>query len=192
VVIVKPFGPWTPECRLPNQEISIMHRLAIVAVVSATVFTTASSMAAAATAKLTGPDGADTGTVTLTEMPNGVLLKAELRGLPQGEHGFHIHEKGACAPDFGAAGGHFAGGGGKHGYAAEDGPHAGDMPNIHVPASGELTIEVFNGNVSLQDGEGMLLDDDGSAIVIHAKADDYKSQPSGDAGDRIACGVIEK
>jgi Cu-Zn family superoxide dismutase len=170
----------------------MMHRLALVAVVSATVLTTASSMAAAATARLTGPDGADIGTVTLTETPSGVLLEAELRGLPQGEHGFHIHEKGACTPDFGAAGGHFAGGSGQHGYAAEDGPHAGDMPNIHVPASGELSIGVFNGNVSLQDGEGMLLDDDGSAIVIHAKADDYKSQPSGDAGDRIACGVIEK
>jgi len=169
-----------------------MHRLAIVAAISAAALTMTSSMAAAATARLAGPDGADIGSVTLTEMPNGVLLEAKLRGLPPGEHGFHIHEKGACTPDFEAAGGHFAGGGDKHGYAAEGGPHAGDMPNIHVPASGELTIQVFNGNVTLEDGEGMLLDDDGSAIVIHAKADDYKSQPSGDAGDRIACGVIEK
>jgi Cu/Zn superoxide dismutase len=143
VMIAKPIGPRTPEGPLPEQEISFMHGLAIVAVITSAALTMTSSMAAAATARLTAPDGADIGTVTLTETPNGVLLKAELRGLPQGEHGFHIHGKGACTPDFGAAGGHFAGGGGQHGYAAEDGPHAGDMPNIHVPASGELTIEVF-------------------------------------------------
>ncbi len=74
----------------------------------------------------------------------------------------------------------------------EGGPHPGDMPNIHVPGSGTLTQEVLNDNVSLREGDkGYLLDDDGSAIVIHAGADDYESQPSGAAGDRIACGVIE-
>ena len=89
------------------------------------------------------------------------------------------------------AGGHFALEDEKHGFATENGPHAGDMPNIHVPASGQLTIDVLNPNVSLQDEEGSLLDEDGSAIVIHAKADDYTSQPAGNAGDRIACGVIK-
>ena len=74
----------------------------------------------------------------------------------------------------------------------EDGHHAGDMPNIHVPANGELTIEIFNDEISLKkDEDETVLDSDGSAIVIHAKGDDYKSDPAGDAGPRIACGVIQ-
>ncbi len=148
--------------------------------------------AAAAEASLVGADGSDKGTVTLTETPNGILLTARLKNLPEGVHGFHIHETGACTPDFGAAGGHLAGGAAAHGFLAEGGPHAGDMPNVHVPASGALTIEVFNPRVSFDSGEGALFDGDGSAIVIHAGADDYESQPSGDAGGRIACGVIER
>jgi superoxide dismutase, Cu-Zn family len=152
----------------------------------------AANAAAAATAKLASPDGTDIGTVTLTGTPNGVLLTAELMNLPTGVHGFHIHEKGACTPDFAAAGGHFAGGAGAHGYLVEGGPHAGDMPNIHVPDSGSVTVETFDPNVSLDGGEGFLFDDDGSAIIIHSGPDDYQSQPSGNSGDRIACGVIEK
>lgn len=145
-----------------------------------------------ASATLKGPEGADLGTVTLTQTPSGVLVRAELRGLPEGAHGFHVHETGSCeAPGFDSAGGHFAGGGGSHGFMVEGGPHAGDMPNITV-AGENLTVEVFNPRVTLQEGgEGYLLDDDGSAIVIHAGADDNASQPSGDAGARIACGVIE-
>jgi Cu-Zn family superoxide dismutase len=167
-----------------------MSRPVTTALLSAVIAALVSSLAVAETAKLTGPDGSDRGAVSFTQLANGVLLKADLKGLPEGEHGFHIHEKGACSPDFKAAGGHFALEGEKHGFATEDGPHAGDMPNIHVPASGQLTIEVLNPNVSLQDEEGSLLDEDGSAVVIHAKPDDYTSQPSGGAGDRIACGVI--
>ena len=145
-----------------------------------------------ATANLMGPDGADLGTVEFTNTPNGVLLNADLTGLPPGEHGFHIHENGTCEPDFGAAGGHYNPGGAEHGFQVEGGPHGGDMPNIHVPESGELTIEVFNDRVSMEEGaEATLFDDNGSAVIIHANPDDYESQPSGDAGDRIACGVIE-
>lgn len=168
-----------------------MRRI-VTALLSVSIVAMASSMAAAATATLTGPDGAQHGTVTLTQTPNGVAISAELTGLPEGEHGFHFHETGACTPDFSAAGDHFAGANDQHGFAVEGGPHAGDMPNIHVPASGDLTIEVFNPNVSLEGGDGMLLDDDGTAVMIHADPDDYESQPSGDAGDRIACGVVEE
>lgn len=145
-----------------------------------------------AKAMMKGPDGADLGSVTLTQTPNGVLVRADLKGIPEGPHGFHLHAIGACAPDFGAAGGHFAGKGEAHGIHEAKGPHGGDMPNIHVPASGALMIEVLNTGVSLEgDGADMLLDSDGAAVVIHAGADDYASQPSGAAGARIACGVVE-
>ena len=145
-----------------------------------------------ATASLKNREGEDVGTVELHQTPNGVHLIANLTGLEAGEHGFHIHETGQCEGDFTSAGGHYNPDGSEHGFMVEGGPHAGDFPNIHVPEGGELTIEHVNDRVSLEEGaEGALRDDDGSAIIIHANADDYESQPSGDAGDRIACGVIE-
>jgi Cu-Zn family superoxide dismutase len=145
-----------------------------------------------ATANLQNQEGQDVGTVELRQTPNGVHLIANLTNLPAGEHGFHIHETGQCEGDFTSAGGHYNPDGSEHGYNVEGGPHAGDMPNIHVPEGGALTVEYVNERVSLEEGaEGALSDEDGSAIVIHANADDYESQPSGDAGDRIACGVIE-
>jgi superoxide dismutase, Cu-Zn family len=147
-----------------------------------------------AKATLKGADGADMGTVTLTEAAaGGVLLSAELTGLPPGPHGFHIHETGTCEPPFESAGGHYNPTGAEHGFLAVGGPHAGDMPNIHVPDSGALTVDVLNTLVSLEEGAPeTLFDDDGSAILVHADADDYQGQPSGHAGDRIACGVIER
>ncbi|MCP1200214.1 superoxide dismutase family protein [Notoacmeibacter sp. MSK16QG-6] len=144
-----------------------------------------------ATATLMGAEGAEHGSVTMEQTPNGVLLTLDLKDVPAGVHGFHIHETGKCEPDFKAAGGHFAEGK-EHGMMVEGGPHPGDMPNIHVSDSGALQQEILNTAVSLNEGDdGFLMDEDGSAIMIHSGADDYKSQPSGDAGDRIACGVIE-
>lgn len=143
-----------------------------------------------ATAVLMDPDGKEVGKVTLTAVPTGVLLDADLTALPPGDHAFHIHEFGKCeAPDFKSAGGHFNPEEDEHGLMNKAGPHAGDMPNIHVPENGKLHIEVLNQMVNLSRG---LLDKDGSAIVIHEGADDYKSDPAGDAGPRIACGVITK
>ena len=143
-----------------------------------------------ATAVLMDPDGKEVGKVTLTAVPTGVLLDADLTALPPGDHAFHIHEFGKCeAPDFKSAGGHFNPEEDEHGLMNKAGPHAGDMPNIHVPESGQLRIEVLNQMVNLSRG---LLDKDGSAIVIHEGADDYVSDPAGHAGDRIACGVITK
>lgn len=145
-----------------------------------------------ASANLQGTDGTELGSVQLEQTPNGVLLTLDLNELPAGVHGFHIHETGQCQPDFQAAGGHFAKGM-KHGLKVEGGPHPGDMPNIHVDEDGSLSQEVFNSRISLDEGDdGYLFDEDGSAIMIHSGADDYESQPSGDAGDRIACGVIER
>lgn len=149
------------------------------------------SAADSATAELKGPDGSPRGSVTLRQTPNGVVLAADLHDLPAGVHGFHIHETGRCEPDFGAAGGHFAGAGDAHGFMVEGGPHAGDMANIHVPTEGSLVVEAFNSRISLDEtADNTVLDQDGSAIVVHSGADDYESQPSGDSGDHIACGVI--
>jgi len=143
-----------------------------------------------ATAVLKDPDGKEVGKVSLTAVPTGVLLDADLTALPPGDHAFHIHETGKCeAPDFKSAGGHFNPEEDKHGLMNPAGPHAGDMPNIHVPESGKLHIEVLNQMVHMSRG---LFDEDGSAIVIHQGPDDYVSDPAGDAGSRIACGVITK
>ena len=107
-----------------------------------------------------------------------------------GEHAFHIHAVGKCEPPFTTAGGHFNPAQHKHGFMSGEG-HAGDMPNLHVPEGGALSIEVLNRDVTLAKGKpNSVFDADGSAIVIHAKADDYKSDPAGNAGDRIACGVV--
>jgi superoxide dismutase, Cu-Zn family len=108
-----------------------------------------------------------------------------------GEHAFHIHAVGKCEPPFTTAGDHFNPGGKKHGLEAADGSHAGDMPNLHVPSNGDLSVEVVNPTMTLAKGRpNSVFDADGSSIVIHAKADDYKSDPAGNAGDRVACGVI--
>ena len=161
--------------------------------VSAMLLALAAASAAAQSAKATlkSADGKEVGTAALTETPAGVLIRVTVNGLPPGERAFHIHGVGKCEPPFTTAGGHFNPGSKKHGMEAADGAHAGDMPNLHVPASGDLLIEVANPAISLVKGQpNSVFDADGSAIVIHAKADDYKSDPAGNAGDRIACGVI--
>ncbi len=143
-----------------------------------------------AAAVLRDGSGKEVGTAALANTPNGVLIKLDLKGLPPGDHAFHVHAVGKCeAPDFKSAGPHFNPDSTKHGLMSGDGPHAGDMPNLHVPEDGALVIEVLDPLVSL-DGERSLLDGDGSALVVHATADDYKTDPAGNAGDRIACGVV--
>ncbi|MBS0523429.1 MAG: superoxide dismutase family protein [Proteobacteria bacterium] len=151
-----------------------------------------SGHAETAKALLRDKTGKDVGTVDLVQTPHGVLLKLSVKGIPAGEHAFHVHAVGKCEPPFTSAGGHFNPGGRKHGMEAADGPHAGDMPNLHVPPSGELAVEVVNPAISLVRGQpNSVFDADGSAAIIHAGADDYKTDPAGNAGDRIACGVIE-
>lgn len=145
-----------------------------------------------AQALLANAEGEAVGQVDLVEMVNGTMLTARLENLPEGTHAFHVHETGKCEPPFTSAGGHYNPAFADHGFAVSGGPHAGDMPNIHVPASGKLTVEVFNPRIRVDDDlldEGM--DNRGAAIVIHAGADDYETNPAGDAGPRIACGVIQ-
>lgn len=147
-----------------------------------------------ATAALISPDGEPVGEAQLTETPNhGVLVQLRVEGLEPGAHGFHIHETGACtAPDFSSAGGHYAPRGNAHGLLHPDGKHVGDLLNLIVPESGMVVAERLATDVTLEPGaEGSLFDDDGSALVIHANADDYESQPSGGGGPKVACGVIQ-
>jgi len=145
-----------------------------------------------AKAALKTADGKDAGSVTLTQTPRGVLLALSVKGLPPGEHAFHVHAVGKCEPPFDSAGGHFNPDGHKHGMLAAEGAHAGDMPNLHIPAGGELTVEVLNASITLEKGKpNSVFDTDGSAIVIHAGKDDYSTDPTGNAGGRIACGVVQ-
>jgi Cu-Zn family superoxide dismutase len=152
----------------------------------------ASAAAQSAKATLKSADGKEVGTAALTETPAGVLIRVTVNGLPPGERAFHIHGVGKCEPPFTSAGPHFNPGGKKHGLMASEGHHAGDMPNLHVPANGEIVVEVLNPEVTLEKGKpGSLLGGQGTALVVHAGKDDYKSDPAGDAGGRIACGLIE-
>ena len=145
-----------------------------------------------ASAALKGTDGKAIGSVNLIQTPHGVLINVSVKGLPPGEHAFHVHAVGKCEAPFTSAGGHFNPTNKKHGMMAAEGYHAGDMPNLHVPQSGDLTVETVNANITLDKGKpNSVFDGDGSAIVIHAGSDDYKTDPAGDAGGRIACGVIQ-
>ena len=150
----------------------------------------AANAAGTASAMLKDASGKEVGRATLTSTPSGTLLNLTLTAVPPGVHALHIHAVGKCEPpDFKSAGPHFNPDQTKHGMMNAEGPHAGDLPNIHVPANGKLEVEFLDPVVTLSQ-EAALLDADGSAIVIHAGADDYKTDPAGNAGDRIACGVI--
>ena len=146
--------------------------------------------AGSATASLKDASGNEVGRATLTETSSGLLIRLDVTDAPSGEHALHFHAVGKCEPpDFKSAGPHFNPADAKHGIENPEGPHAGDMPNLHVPSDGRLSIEVLNQAVTLS-GKSALLDDDGAALVIHAAADDYRTDPAGNAGDRIACGII--
>jgi|SRR5690625_4827577 len=136
--------------------------------------------------------GVDVGIATITEKSDGVHITVVAHHLQPGLHGFHIHEKGACeTPDFTSAGGHFNPFHKKHGFDHPNGPHAGDLQNIRVNDDGTIETTVVNHLVTLKKGEkNSLFSDEGTTLIIHERADDYVSQPAGDAGDRIVCGVI--
>ena len=150
---------------------------------------------AAETAKamLKDAKGQDVGSVSFAQISAGVLLQISLKGVPMGEHAFHIHAVGKGEPpNFELAGGHFNPTNVHHGMMSGPG-HAGDMPNLHVPASGALDIEVLNASITLdKDKPNSVFHPGGTAIVIHAEKDDYTSDPAGNAGARIIRGVISE
>ena len=161
---------------------------------TAVVATLSIGGAAAQSAKATlkNAEGAAIGALDLAQVSDGVLVKLTARGLPPGEHAFNVHAVGKCEPPFTTAGGHFNPDNRKHGMMSAEGHHAGDMPNLIVPASGDVAVEVVNTAVTLDKGKpNSLYKPDGTAFVIHAAADDYKTDPTGNAGGRIACAVVE-
>lgn len=135
--------------------------------------------------------GAMLGTVVLTETAAGVRVAGQLKNLPVGTHGLHFHQVGKCdPPDFKSAGDHFNPLHKQHGDLNPQGPHAGDLENVTVGANGNLSLEVVAKNLTLRAGPNSLIQPGGASLVIHAKADDRKTDPSGNSGDRIACGMI--
>lgn len=136
--------------------------------------------------------GKSVGDVFVWDKGPGVALELKLHDLTPGEHAIHFHQVPKCeAPDFKSAGGHFNPEGKKHGFDSPDGHHAGDMRNFTVDANGKASVHLADDEVTLKEGPHSLLSN-GAAIVVHAKADDYKTDPSGNSGDRVACGVITK
>jgi Cu-Zn family superoxide dismutase len=148
------------------------------------------SSASGVSAAMKDAAGHDLGTLTLSEVSGGIMLMGSLRGLPPGEHGVHLHMTGACEPTFAAAGGHWNPTNKQHGASNPAGAHLGDLQNITVAADSTVSVHLTSPGGTLK-GQDMLLDADGAAVVIHAKADDYKTDPSGNSGDRIACGVVK-
>ena len=146
-----------------------------------------------AEAQLMDAQGNSVGTASLEQGANGVEIEVHVTGLPAGTHGIHLHMVGSCtAPEFTSAGAHFNPMNKQHGLANPDGPHAGDLPNLEVVADGSGQAELTNDRVTLREGANSVFDADGTAVVIHAGPDDQRTDPSGNSGARIACGVIQK
>lgn len=146
-----------------------------------------------ARASLKDAAGKELGTATLKQVKGGVSVHVMVTGMTPGKHGIHIHGAGKCEPpDFKSAGGHFNPGEKHHGLRNPEGPHAGDMPNLVVGRNGKAAATFTVKGVTLGEGPGSLFGPEGTALVIHADADDQKTDPAGNSGARIACGVVER
>jgi Cu-Zn family superoxide dismutase len=170
-----------------------MHRtlpvLALAALAAGCVTLDRAGPAARATLAPTAGNQAS-GTVTFESRGDKVRMVAKLAGLPPGAHGFHIHEKGDCsAPDGTSAGGHFNPAGKPHGDPAAGDHHAGDMPMVAADAGGNATVEAVLDAVTIGSGAADIV---GRAVIVHKDADDYRTQPTGNSGARLACGVIAR
>jgi len=144
-------------------------------------------------AVLKSADGKDVGTAKLAPTKGGVKVQVQVANLTPGRHGIHIHAVGKCEPpDFKSAGGHLNPSGKKHGLHSPEGPHAGDLPNLTVGKDGRGKATFTAKGATLGAGGGTLFGPDGAALVIHADPDDEKTDPAGNSGARIACGVIER
>jgi Cu-Zn family superoxide dismutase len=146
-------------------------------------------MGAAVHVSMISATGQELGMLMLNETGGTISLSGTLRGLPPGEHGIHLHQVGQCTPPFESAGPHWNPTSKMHGSQNPQGPHAGDMPNITVGADSSANVNINSAAGPLRGATG-LVDNDGAAVVIHAKADDLKTDPSGNSGARIACGAV--
>jgi Cu-Zn family superoxide dismutase len=149
------------------------------------------SPASRATAELKDKDGKTVGKALFRERSDGVVVRLEVKGLTPGLHAVHVHAVGKCeGPGFTTAGGHFNPTGKKHGLKSPDGAHAGDLPNMLVSKDGSGRFEAKTDAITLKAGSASVFDRDGSALIIHAGVDDNMTDPTGNAGDRAACGLI--
>ena len=147
---------------------------------------------ATARADIHDADGRSLGVLTLTQTPHGVLVVGDLTGLPAGIHALHVHESGRCEAPFTSAGGHLNLAPHTHGVKSAQGPHNGDLANFNAPASGPAHIEQISRDLTMATGPVGMFDADGASLVVHQGADDYSSDPAGNAGPRIACGPITR
>ena len=147
---------------------------------------------AKAAAEIINPAGEVIGKAAFEQTPSGVLIRVTVSGLTPGGHGIHLHSAGACSPDFSAAMGHINPEGKAHGLRHPDGPDNGDLPNLIAGPDGRADAEFFTVLVTVAGGaQPALLDEDGSAVIIHENPDDHITQPIGGAGGRVACGVVK-
>ena len=173
---------------MPAFRIAAAATLALLASACATTDAVSSDTAQTLVAPLVKADGTPAGAATATVLPSGrIAINVAVLGVSPGPHGVHVHTTGACSPTFAAAGGHWNPGGATHGLDGANGQHAGDMPNIAVGSDGTGTLTYTLDPAATLAG---LLDADGSAFVVHAGPDDQVTDPSGNSGDRIACGVF--
>jgi superoxide dismutase, Cu-Zn family len=191
IVIATAMCPCYLEGRSKKRGIVVVKNILFGVGLTALVGCSLASPESRATAELKDKDGKTVGRAVFREQADGVLVRMEVSGLTPGVHAVHVHAVGKCeGPAFTTAGGHFNPAGKKHGVKSPAGPHAGDLPNMAVAKDGSGRFEAKTDGITLKPGATSIFDKDGSALIIHAAADDYVTDPTGNAGDRIACGLI--